>query len=185
MSCPVFGACGCFVLSVFPVAAAMFWPCPALSVICVAEVPLVCGCDWLSAFGAGVCFACGQSCLPCPAEVAVCCVVSSCCRAAALPLVCVCVDGAEACALFDELWAVVPGASAETHVALPPSVAVVSGMSWVRHPRSSPDQPQPFMGYRCDWCRRICRRPFRIGPKGFREAPCRTELIIANAAGYE
>ena len=75
---PVFDACGCFVLAVFPVAAAMFWSRPALSVVGVAEVPLVCGCDWLSAFGAGVCFACGQSCLPCPAEVAVCCVVSSC-----------------------------------------------------------------------------------------------------------
>ena len=33
--------------------------------------------------------------------------------------------------------------------------------------------------------RRICWRPFRIGPKGFREAPCWTELIIANTAGYE
>ena len=36
------------------VAAAMLWSCPALSVVCVAEVPLVCGCDWPSAFGAGV-----------------------------------------------------------------------------------------------------------------------------------
>ena len=78
VSCPVFGACGCFVLSVFPIAAAMFWSCPALSVVCVAEVPLVCGRDWLSAFGADVRFARGQSCLPCPAEVAVCRIVSSC-----------------------------------------------------------------------------------------------------------
>lgn len=59
VSCPVFGACGCFVLSVFPVAAAMFRACPALSVVCVPEIPLVRGRDWLSAFGADVCFACG------------------------------------------------------------------------------------------------------------------------------
>ena len=131
LSRPVFGACGCFALAVLPVAVSVFRPCPALSVVCVAEVPLVCGRDWLSAFGAGVCFACGQSCLPCPAEVAVCRIVSSCCRAAALPLVCVCVDGAEACALFDELWAIVPGASTEAHVVLPSSmVRVVCG---VRH----------------------------------------------------
>ena len=58
----------------------------------------------------------------------------------------VCVDGAEACALFDELWAVVPGASAETHVALPPSMAVMSGMSGVRLPRRSPSWPPPIHG---------------------------------------
>lgn len=115
VSCPVFDACGCFVLSVFPVAAAMFWSCPALSVVCVAEVPLVCGCDWLSAFGAGVCFACGQSCLPLPAEVAVRCVVSSCCRAATLLVVCVGMGVAEPLSLWHELRAIVPGASTKAH----------------------------------------------------------------------
>lgn len=59
VSCPVFDACGRFVLAVTSVAAAMLWSCPALSVVGVAEVPLVCCGDRLSAFGASVCLACG------------------------------------------------------------------------------------------------------------------------------
>lgn len=115
VSRPVFDACGCFVLAVLSVAVSVFRSCPALSVVCVAKIPLVCSRDWLSAFGADVCFTCGQSYLPCPAEVAVCCVVSSCCRAATLLVVCVGMGVAEPLPLWHELRAIVPGASTKAH----------------------------------------------------------------------
>ena len=52
--------------------------------------------------------------------------------------------------------------------------------------REGPPAGRPrFMGYRHNGCRRHGRRPSVRRLQGLLVAPCRTELIIANAAGYE
>ena len=64
-------------------------------------------------------------------------------------------------------------------------MAVMSGMSGYVSREGPPAGHPRFMGYRHDGCRRMVGVLRRAGTQGLLVAPCRTEMIIANAAGYE
>lgn len=128
---PMFLMADRFVLSVSSIAASMFWTCPGLAVVSVAEIPrlrrkhrlIAFRTDW---YNTGV-----HGRLPPRSLPAVRGSVSTLAGRAAPALIGVSVSLAEARPLRDKLWAIVPGASTEAHVVLPSSmVRVVCG---VRH----------------------------------------------------
>lgn len=178
---PMFLMADRFVLSVSSIAASMFWTCPGLAVISVAEIPrlrrkhrlIAFRTDW---YNTGV-----HGRLPPRSLPAVRGSVSTLAGRAAPALIGVSVSLAEARPLRDKLWAIVPGASAKTHGRhLQPLVAGgASGMSGVRLPRRPPAGHPRFMGYRHNGCRRHGRRPSMRRLQGLLAAPCRTATIIS------
>lgn len=142
---PMFLMADRFVLSVSSIAASMFWTCPGLAVVSVAEIPrlrrkhrlIAFRTDW---YNTGV-----HGRLPPRSLPAVRGSVSTLAGRAAPALIGVSVSLAEARPLRDKLWAIVPGASTKTHGRhLQPLVAGgASGMSGVRLPRRPPQLATP------------------------------------------
>lgn len=178
---PMFLMTDRFVLSVSSIAASMFWTCPGLAVVGVAEIPRLRRKHRLIAFRADGHDTGVHGRLPPRSLPAVRGSVSTLAGRAAPTLIGVSVSLAEARPLRDKLWAIVPGASAKTHGRhLPPLVVGgVSGMSGVRLPRRSPAGHPRFMGCRRNGCRRHGRRPSVRRLQGLLVTPCRTATIIS------
>lgn len=145
---PMFLMADRFVLSVSSIAASMFWTCPGLAVVSVAEIPRLRRKHRLIAFRADWYNTGVHGRLPPRSLPAVRGSVSTLAGRAAPALIGVSVSLAEARPLRDKLWAIVPGASTKTHGRhLQPLVAGgASGMSGVRLPRRSPSWPPPIHG---------------------------------------
>lgn len=178
---PMFLMADRFVLSVSSIAASMFWTCPGLAVVGVAEVPRLRGKHGLIAFRADGHDAGVHGRLPSRPLPAVRGSVSTLAGRAAPALIGVSVSLAEARPLRDKLWAIVPGASAKTHGRR------LQPLRWWECPtcpgyvsREGPLTGHPrFMGYRHNGCRRHGRRPSMRRLQGLLVAPCRTATIIS------
>lgn len=181
MSTPLFSMADRFALSVSSIAASMFWTCPGLAVVSMAEIPRLRRKHRLIAFRADRHDTGVYGGLPPRSLPAVRCAISTLAGRAAPALIGVGVSLAEARPLRDKLWAIAPGASAKTHGRhLQPLVAGgASGMSGVRLPRRPPAGHPRFMGYRHNGCRRHGRRPSVRRLQGLLVAPCRTATIIS------
>lgn len=179
---PMFLMADRFVLSVSSIAASMFWTCPSLAVVGVAEIPrlrrkhrlIAFRTDW---YNTGV-----HGRLPPRSLPAVRGAISTLAGCATPGLIGVGVSLAEARPLRDKLWAIAPGASTKTHGRR------LQPLRWWECPacpgyvsREGPLTGHPrFMGYRHDGCRRHGRRPAAAcRPQGLLVAPCRTATIIS------